>query len=67
MNESAEESIKRILNGEFSIQNEQEIVENIRKKLSLRLTHETIMEILMNSIDNDLNVEESKASLISVR
>ena len=67
MNESAEESIKRILNGEFSIQDEAEIVENIRKKLSLPLTHEKIREVLMDCIDSDLNVEESKTSLNSVR
>ena len=65
MNESAEESIKRILDGKFSIQDEKEVVENIRKKLSLPLTHKKIMEVLMDCIDNDLNVEESKTSLNS--
>jgi len=65
MNESAEKSIERILNGEFAIHEEQELVENIRKKLSLSLTHERIISILMESMDEALTLEQSKEALIS--
>lgn len=65
MNESAEKSIERILKGDFTIGDEQDLVENIRKKLSLPLTHEQIINILMEGMDEELTMEQSKEALIS--
>ncbi len=65
MNESAEKSIERILKGDFTIGDEQDLVENIRKKLSLPLTHEQIINILMEGMDEELTMEQSKETLIS--
>jgi len=65
MNESAEDSIERILKGAFSIRDEEEIIENIRKKLSLPLTYEKVINVLMDCGDEGMTVEESKNALIS--
>jgi|GEM_PF-3054291 len=65
MDESAEVSIQRILDGAFTIAEEADLVKNIRSKLSLPLTLEKILDILVDCSEDELTVEACKAALIS--